>query len=356
MMAAAEQYDATIVEEASAGSNRADDDVVVRPAAVNFQVFATASKRRRLDAPAHQQQSWSCGACTFENHGSWTSCKMCETPRVPSQQHQPAPRPRPPLPSSNPMDIAAAAEALGLRDGFRPWQADVLEAWGSGKDCLILSGTGSGKSVCFQAPALLRPRHGDTSDTSTSTSTSTSIVLVVSPLISLMSDQVQGLRKASRGRVSCCFLGSAQPDKGVERDALRGKFSLVYVCPESLERLAPGFGDLHRSAASPATRIALFAVDEAHCVSKWGGCQLCRTGTRGPSFPLVLSLMTLTHDVTSDMWHVALAYDAARPTATTNTPIYVGWFMQCRLRVCARARVHILYIYCDGLKSFFCLH
>lgn len=129
------------------------------PAPAPFQVFAAAaaSKRRKLDAPAHDRhkRSWSCEACTFENHGTWKHCKMCSAERT-----------------TKIATIEAAAEALGLRNGFRPWQTKVLEAWHAGKDCLILSGTGSGKSVCFQAPALLH-QHEDEGGIG--------MVLVVSP-------------------------------------------------------------------------------------------------------------------------------------------------------------------------------
>ena len=119
---------------------------------------------------------------------------------------------------------AKAAARLGV-DKLHDWQRQVLAAVGAGRDCVVLSGTGSGKSCCFQVPPLATGRPA----------------VVVSPLISLMRDQVKGLE--SRG-IRACFLGSAQPDSSVEARALAGEFSLVYACPETLCRLLPR---LHRA-------------------------------------------------------------------------------------------------------------
>ncbi|KAL3733335.1 hypothetical protein ACJRO7_022806 [Eucalyptus globulus] len=129
---------------------------------------------------------------------------------------------------------------------LKNFQREALAAWLSNQDCLVLAATGSGKSLCFQIPALLTGK----------------VVVVISPLISLMHDQCLKLAKHD---VSACFLGSGQPDKSVEKKVMEGKYGLIYVCPESffwlikpLQSLAAGRG------------IALFAIDEVHCVSKWG--------------------------------------------------------------------------------------
>ncbi|KAH7655006.1 DNA helicase protein [Dioscorea alata] len=129
---------------------------------------------------------------------------------------------------------------------LKSFQKEALEAWLANRDCLVLAGTGSGKSLCFQIPALLSGK----------------IVVVISPLISLMHDQC--LKLAKHG-VSACFLGSGQPDSSVEHKAMSGRYNIVYVCPETVLRL---IAPLKRLAESHG--IALFAIDEAHCISKWG--------------------------------------------------------------------------------------
>ncbi|VAH14553.1 unnamed protein product [Triticum turgidum subsp. durum] len=126
------------------------------------------------------------------------------------------------------------------------FQKEALDAWFAHKDCLVLAATGSGKSLCFQIPALL----------------TTKVVVVISPLISLMHDQC--LKLAKHG-ISACFLGSGQPDNRVEGKAMAGMYKIIYVCPETVLRLME---PLKKLAEKPG--IALFAIDEVHCVSKWG--------------------------------------------------------------------------------------
>ena len=158
--------------------------------------------------------------------------------------------------------LAAAAARLGIA-AFRGWQLEVLSAWRAGRDSLVLSGTGSGKSVCFQAPAVLAPLLGGGSGVDgMPPALGGSVVVVVSPLISLMKDQVAHMTRIG---ITACFLGSAQTDPGVEPAAMAGRFSLVYICPETGGRLTASLAALHA-----AVGVALFAVDEAHCVSKWG--------------------------------------------------------------------------------------
>ncbi|XP_073106330.1 ATP-dependent DNA helicase Q-like SIM isoform X3 [Elaeis guineensis] len=132
---------------------------------------------------------------------------------------------------------------FSLLKGF---QKEALEAWLARRDCLVLAATGAGKSLCFQIPALLTGK----------------IVIVISPLISLMHDQC--LKLAKHG-ISACFLGSGQPDKSVQCKAMKGMYRIVYVCPETILRLME---PLKRLAENPG--IALFAIDEVHCISKWG--------------------------------------------------------------------------------------
>ncbi|KAI3864090.1 hypothetical protein MKW98_031682 [Papaver atlanticum] len=142
-----------------------------------------------------------------------------------------------------------ASNVLQKHFGFstlKNFQKEALECWLANQDSLVLAATGSGKSLCFQLPALLTGK----------------VVIVLSPLISLMHDQC--LKLAKHG-ISACFLGSGQTDTSVEQKAMNGMYSVVYVCPETVLRL---IGPLQKLAENRG--IALFAIDEAHCVSKWG--------------------------------------------------------------------------------------
>ena len=132
-------------------------------------------------------------------------------------------------------------------DRFRPGQERLIGAILSGRDVLGIMPTGGGKSLCYQVPALMLP----------------GITLVVSPLISLMKDQVTALRKAG---VDAAYLNSTlSPDqiRLVYRRAYQGAYKLLYIAPERLS--GEGF-----AALTQEMPVSLVAVDEAHCISQWG--------------------------------------------------------------------------------------
>jgi len=191
-------------------------------------------------------------------------------------------------------DAKAILRELFGYDSFRGAQQEIIDHTIAGGDALVLMPTGGGKSLCYQIPALVRAGTG----------------VVVSPLIALMQDQVAALTQLG---VRAAFLNSTQDltaSRATERALLAGDLDLLYVAPERLT--TPRCLELLAH-----TRVALFAIDEAHCVSQWGHdfrpeyLELCLLHERFPTVPRIA--LTATADpLTRSEIVTRLALDRAR--------------------------------------------
>ena len=140
-----------------------------------------------------------------------------------------------------------ALKAVFGYDSFRPGQEAVINAILNGRDILAVMPTGAGKSLCYQVPAMLL----------------SGITLVISPLISLMQDQVKALNEAG---VDAAFINSSLSEKELNdtfKNAYKGHYKIIYVAPERL--MSEGFISFAKSV-----EISMATVDEAHCISQWG--------------------------------------------------------------------------------------
>ena len=169
-------------------------------------------------------------------------------------------------------------------DSFRGQQSEIIQQVISGGDALVLMPTGGGKSLCYQIPALVRPGTG----------------IVISPLIALMQDQVDALSALG---VRAAFLNSTQDGAErmrVEAALLAGQLDLLYLAPERLRMDATG-------ALLDRANIALFAIDEAHCVSQWGHdfrpdyLQLSMLHERWPAVPRIALTATATEQTHAEI-------------------------------------------------------
>lgn len=179
-------------------------------------------------------------------------------------------------------------------DKFRGQQQEVIEQLLAGQDALVLMPTGGGKSLCYQIPALIRPGVG----------------IVISPLIALMQDQVSALLQLG---VKAAFLNSTlslEESRKIEQQLLNGELDLLYIAPERLTSARTG-------ALFERIRIALFAIDEAHCVSQWGHdfrvdyLQLSLLHERFPQIPRI-ALTATADDKTREEIKLRLGLEQAQ--------------------------------------------
>jgi len=169
-------------------------------------------------------------------------------------------------------------------DQFRPLQEEIVSRVLEKQDCLVLMPTGGGKSLCFQLPTLMQD----------------GLTIVISPLISLMKDQVDALKQNG---INAAYLNSSlTPDEKVQilRDVTDGTTKLLYIAPERLA--VPQFAALLHKLP-----VSLFAIDEAHCISEWGHDfrpdyrNLNQLRTNFPNIPIIALTATATEIVRKDI-------------------------------------------------------
>jgi ATP-dependent DNA helicase RecQ len=224
--------------------------------------------------------------------------------------------------------VLAGALDVALSDrfgfpAFRRGQREACEAALAGRDVLVVMPTGSGKSLCYQLPALLRD----------------DLAIVVSPLVSLMQDQVQALAARAPGAAA---LVNAQQDPADNRAALEraaaGELRLLYVAPERFS--SPGFVD-----ALLDVSVGLFVVDEAHCVSQWGHdfrpdyFRLADAARYVGARSLVASTATATPQVANDIVRRLGLRDPAQITTGFDRPNLAFAVVPCRTASDKRARI-----------------
>lgn len=194
--------------------------------------------------------------------------------------------------------LALLGRFYGYRS-FRPGQLDIIRAVMAGRDAVVLMPTGGGKSICYQIPALLAGEG---------------CAVVVSPLIALMQDQVQGL--VANGIPAAAVHSNQAEDynRRVLDAAFMGRLRLLYISPERLLQEIDTFGRL---------KVSLFAIDEAHCISQWGHdfrpvyTSLSRIKECCPSVP-VMALTATADRLTRD--------DIVRQLRLSNPYCHLGSF------------------------------
>ena len=180
-------------------------------------------------------------------------------------------------------------------DSFRPMQQEIIEHILAHRDALVLMPTGGGKSICYQLPALM----------------SKGVTVVVSPLISLMRDQVEALRANNIPAAALNSNNNETSNAIIRRECVEGRIKLLYISPERL--MLEGDGLLRDM------QIALFAIDEAHCISQWGHDfrpEYTQLGQLREQFPLLISSLKDPTGVASSIARVVRERRSSPPSYT----------------------------------------
>lgn len=179
-------------------------------------------------------------------------------------------------------EIESSLKKFFGHNGFRPHQKEIVAACLEGKDILAILPTGAGKSICYQLPAVMKP----------------GIAVVVSPLISLMKDQVESL---SKNGIHAAFLNSTLDFEDIHLlSQTLSDYKLLYVAPER-------FANQTFIEKLQRMEISLFAIDEAHCISQWGHSfrgeyrKLSILKEKFPQTPILALTATATHEVEADI-------------------------------------------------------
>jgi len=184
-------------------------------------------------------------------------------------------------------------------DEFRPLQKEIIERVLEKEDCLVLMPTGGGKSLCFQLPTLLQK----------------GLTVVISPLISLMKDQVDAL---TQNGIKAAYINSSLERGEIEEiitEVRNGAIKLLYIAPERLS--VPNFQELLHTLP-----IGMFAIDEAHCISEWGHDfrpdyrNLNKLRTNFPNIPIIALTATATQKVRED---IVKQLDLPKPNIFTSS-------------------------------------
>jgi ATP-dependent DNA helicase RecQ len=213
-------------------------------------------------------------------------------------------------------DLKAAAERLRSTFGFasfRPGQAEIVAAILDGRDVLAVMPTGSGKSLCYQLPALVRD----------------GLTVVVSPLIALMRNQVAQLRGYGVAAAALNSANDAAENRSVLEQIARDELRLVYVAPERLVKFETL--DLLKHA-----KVALLAVDEAHCISQWGHDFRPEYAALGAMQMELGGVQTVAFTATAD---AATRADIVERLFNREPAVFVNGFDRPNLRLAMQAKI-----------------